>query len=166
MRQVGADYLREEGRCRGERSIFGNAGDVNRAKAIEMYEPVLKMKQRRQLFISGAWRKIRDFVIDKDIAHKSLKPATNRTYDFNFNAISAGDMQKSGLTMPCLAQSLAMAVKQDWIKDEGAARSYAEVALMFGPNVEPVANPQSKPDAPTARRMVNPEKSPKPQVVK
>jgi len=142
--------------------FFGSAEDVNKAVASEMHEPIVKMLTRRQLFIKGQWKKIHDFVIDKGIAYGSLRPNINRTYDLYFPELSAADMQKAGLTMLYLAQSLAMAEKRGWIDGKKAAKVYCGVASTFGPNIEPEENPQPLPD----EKQPKDEKPPKVQVVK
>jgi hypothetical protein len=126
--------------------FFGDSGDTNRATALEMHEPVVKRLTTRQRFTCGIWTKIHDFAIDKGIAFKSLKPDINRNYQFYYPEISASDMQRSGLTMLYLAQSLAMAVKAGWISGESAAKVYAGVASSFGPNVEPQKKVKPQPD--------------------
>lgn len=142
--------------------FFGSAEDVNKAVASEMHEPVVKMLTRRQNIIKGAWIKIHDFAIDKGIAFGSLRPNINRKYDLYFPELSAADMQKAGLTMLYLAQSLAMAEKRGWISAEKAAAVYCGVASTFGPNVEPEENPKPLPD----EKQPKDEKPPKVQVVK
>lgn len=142
--------------------FFGSAEDVNKAVASEMHEPVVKMLTRRQRVIKGFWIKIHDFVIDKGIAFGSLRPDINRKYDLYFPELSSADMQKAGLTMLYLAQSLAMAEKRGWIDGKKAASVYCGVASSFGPNVEPEENPKPLPDEAPPKD----EKPPKVQVVK
>lgn len=142
--------------------FFGSAEDVNKAVASEMHEPVVKMLTRRQLVIKGAWKKIHDFAIDKGIAYGSLRPNINRKYDLYFPELSAADMQKTGLTMLYLAQSLAMAEKRGWIDGKKAAKVYCGVASTFGPNVEPEENPKPLPEEKPQKDL----KPPKVQVVK
>lgn len=142
--------------------FFGSAEDVNKAVASEMHEPVVKMLTRRQKFIKGAWIKIHDFAIDKGIAFGSLRPGINRNYDLYFPELSSADMQKAGLTMLYLAQSLAMAEKRGWIDGKKAASVYCGVASTFGPNIEPEENPKPLPD----EKQPKDEIPPKVQVVK
>jgi hypothetical protein len=142
--------------------FFGSAEDVNKAVASEMHEPVVKMLTGRQKMIRNIWIKIHDFAIDKGIAFGSLRPNIDRTYDLYFPELSAADMQKAGLTMLYLAQSLAMAEKRGWIDGKKAAKVYCGVASTFGPNVEPEENPKPLPD----EKQPKDEKPPKVQVVK
>jgi len=131
--------------------FFGEGGDVNRATALEMHEPVTKMLTARQQFVSGMFTKILKFVIAWGKAKGSLKPGVNEAFQLFFPEISGKDMQRSGLTMLYLAQSLSIAVKANWITGADAARVYAQVASSFGPNVDPVENPKpAKDQSPTA----------------
>jgi hypothetical protein len=143
--------------------FFGEGGDVNKATAVEMHEPVVKMLTSRQRFICGMWTKIHDFAIDKGVAYRSLSPNVNRKYEIYFPELSASDMQKAGLTMLYLAQSLAMAVKNGWISGEKAAKVYTGVASTFGPNIEPEEKVVIKPDVEINKKV---EKPPQTGVVK
>ncbi len=116
--------------------FFGEGGDVNRATALEMYEPVTKRLTTRQQFVSGLWHKIITFVLDKAVAKRQLRPTADRSFQLFFPEISGKDMQKAGLTLLYLAQSLAIAVENGWISKVSAARVYAGVASSFGPNIQ------------------------------
>ena len=139
--------------------FFGEGGDVNKATAVEMHEPVVKMLTSRQRFISGMWTKIHDFAIDKGVAYKSLRPNINRKYEFYFPELSTTDMQKAGLTMLYLAQSLAMAVKNGWISGEKAAKVYTGVASTFGPNIEPEEKVVPVPDIKINKTVEKPQQT-------
>ena len=119
--------------------FYGEAGDVNRATATEMNEPVIKMLTSRQRAVKFILTDLCDFALDKGRAKGLIKPKKEAKPDFHlyFPELSSKDMQKSGLTMQYLAQSLAIAEDAGWITKEGAARLYAQVASTFGPNIEP-----------------------------
>ncbi len=119
--------------------FFGEAGDVNKATATEMNEPVIKMLTSRQRAVRGMLTKLCDFALDKGRAKQIIKPVTKpgKDYHLYFPELSSKDMQKSGLTMQYLAQSLSIAEQAGWITKEGAARLYAQVASTFGPDIDP-----------------------------
>jgi hypothetical protein len=119
--------------------FFGEAGDVNRATATEMNEPVMKMLTSRQRALRGMLTKVCNFVVDKGRAKRTIRPAnpSPKDYQLYFPELSSKDMQKAGLTMQYLAQSLSIAEQAGWITKEGASRLYAQVASTFGPDIDP-----------------------------
>jgi DNA-binding HxlR family transcriptional regulator len=119
--------------------FFGEAGDVNRATATEMNEPVMKMLTSRQRTVKGMLTKLCDFALDKGRASQIIRPAvpSPKDYQLYFPELSSKDMQKSGLTMQYLAQSLSIAEQAGWVTKEGASRLYAQVASTFGPDINP-----------------------------
>ncbi len=145
--------------------FFGSGVDTNRSTAVEMHEPVVKMLASRQKEINHILRTLIDFALDKAAAYGVLNPKLDRIYEIGFPEISGKDMQRSGLTMLYLAQSLAIAVKNDWITAAHAAKVYAKVASTFGPDVEPVENPKAKPDPlpPKVAKREQPKGAPEPQ---
>jgi len=62
-------------------------------------------------------------------------------------------MQRSGLTMMYLAQSLAIAAENRWLTPAAAAEVYAKVASGFGPDIGP------NPDAPDSFDQLDKEAS-------
>lgn len=119
--------------------FYGEAGDVNRATATEMNEPVIKMLTSRQREVRFILADLCDFALDKGRAKRIIKPKAENKPDYHlyFPELSSKDMQKSGLTMQYLAQSLSIAEQAGWVTKEAAARVYAQVASTFGPNVNP-----------------------------
>jgi hypothetical protein len=143
MRQVGADYLREAGRCWGERSIFGNPwmwdGEIEGAN--------------QDVFKYGG----KDFGVPKPGAARfPLEQVTRAGLAPDLKAARAARLFKNY----CLA---SQGYPEHFFDDTGDVNRVKPMAMH---DSEPVANSQPKLYAPIARRGVNPEKSPKPQVVK
>jgi len=124
---------------------FGSAEDINRATALEMNEPVVKRLSARQQVVRAMFEEVLRFVVDKARAAGVVARGDQfPKIDIFFPEISVKDMQKSGLTMLHLAQSLVIAEQQGWLTREAAAKLYCTVASLFGPNIEPAEERQDE----------------------
>jgi hypothetical protein len=117
--------------------FFGSGGDVNRATAAEMGEPVVKHLTSRQCQVKTLVRSQMEFALDQAQIHRSLPAGVNREYDLYFPEISAKDLGKIGTVMVQAAQALLIAETQGWVQPEGAARAFCSIASMLGAEVEP-----------------------------
>lgn len=123
--------------------FYGSGGSTNRATAMEMHEPVVRKLKTRQLMVKAMLHRQLDFVIYQARAAGYYK-GKGAEYEIVFPEVSYKDMQRSGLTMMYLAQSLAIAVENQWITQMSAAEIYAKVASGFGPDIPP--NPDAAQD--------------------
>lgn len=118
--------------------FFGSGGDVNRATAMEMHEPVVRMLKTRQRLFKNQFNRILTYQKIKAKERGRLSDQANSAPFFiEFPEISYRDMQRSGLTMMYLAQSLALATDKQWLTDRQASELYAQVASGFGPDINP-----------------------------
>jgi hypothetical protein len=117
--------------------FFGSGMDINKAVAQEMNETVIKRLAARQRYLQEIFKELLSFVIYQGKVRGRLPMAAPEEVDIYFPEISTKDMQRSGLTMLHLAQSLLLAQQQQWVDQEAAARLYCSVASMFGPNIQP-----------------------------
>jgi hypothetical protein len=123
--------------------FFGSGGDTNRATAMEMHEPVVRMLKNKQRIFANQFRRVIEFVkYHAKIRGLLTDKAYYSKYEIEYPEVSYRDMQRSGLTMMYLAQSLAIAVERSWLTDRDAAELYSSVASGFGPNIDP--NPDLK----------------------
>jgi len=125
--------------------FFGEGGDVNKATAVEMYEPVTKMLASRQKLMTKIFQNLCDYQLDKAMAAGILSKGSHE-YEVFFPEISGKNMERAGLTMLYLAQSLSIAMKANWLTPADAAKVYAQIASTFGPNVQPVEDPKPMED--------------------
>jgi hypothetical protein len=127
--------------------FYGSGGDTNRATAMEMHEPVIRMLKTRQNIFRCMLNFVLEYVRFQARARGRLtNEAAAAKFWIEVPEISYRDMQRSGLTMMYLAQSLAIAIENEWISGKQAAELYAAVASGFGPNIEPNPNAPDKPE--------------------
>jgi len=117
--------------------FFAEGGETTRATAAEMGEPVVKHLTSRQCQVKAMLAAQFEFVIDQAQMRRVLPAGVNREYDLFFPEISTKDLQKIGTVMLQAAQALMIAETQGWVKPEGAARAFCEIASLLGPNLEP-----------------------------
>ncbi len=118
--------------------FFGSGGDVNRATAAEMGEPVIKHLCARQGQVKNMLQSQFEFQIDQAQMHQALPAGINREYDLFFPEISTKDLAKIGQVMTQAAQALMIAETQGWVTAASAARAFCEIASLLGSEIEPV----------------------------
>ncbi|MHB9075808.1 MAG: hypothetical protein ACYC6G_20085 [Desulfobaccales bacterium] len=117
--------------------FFAEGGETNLATATAMADPVIKNLTCRQGQTKSMLRSQVEFVIDQAQIHRTLPMGINREVDLFFPEISSKDLGKVGAVMVQAAQALLIAEERGWVKPEGAARAFCEIASLLGAEVEP-----------------------------
>lgn len=121
---------------------FGQGDDVNRATAVEMGSPTMKMLQERQLFMKAAVEYMFDFVIDQAFIAGTLPNVSEevekdmRKFDIMFPPVSEEDTAEASTTLNNTTSSLVVAEANDWITNETAAKVYANLVSRLGVPVD------------------------------
>jgi hypothetical protein len=124
--------------------FFGEGGETNLATATAMADPVIKNLTCRQGQVKSMLRAQIEFVIDQAQIHRTLPMEVNREVDLFFPEISTKDLSKIGTVMVQAAQALLIAEERGWVKPEGAARAFCEIASLLGAEVEPAEEIQAE----------------------
>jgi len=117
--------------------FFAEGGNANQATAKEMGEPVIKHLASRQCQVKAMLQAQLEFVIDQAQMRRVLPAGINRGYDLFFPELSTKDLATIGTVMLQAAQALMIAETQGWVKPEGAARAFCEIASLLGAEIEP-----------------------------
>ena len=101
-----------------------------------MTGPTGKKFEDRQEDLSGNVIEILEFVVDQAIVHGVLASGVNRSLDVQCPEIQMRDLQKAGVTMGAVTNSLSIAEENGWIRSETAARSFHTVLETIGVEVD------------------------------
>lgn len=137
---------------------FSEGGDVNRASAAEMGDPIIKSLTARQGVVKQMIVAMQRYNLRSRVAAGSLprtvtierggEPQTVAPWEaFEVSApeIASRDLTRLGGVIVQVAQSLAIARQQGWIGHSDAASVFALVVGMFGREVTPVEEPEAPP---------------------
>lgn len=137
---------------------FSGGGDVNRASAAEMGEPIVKSLTARQRVVIRMIRTMQAYNLQSRVAAGSLTRTVTigegeqqrtvapwEAFEISAPEIASRDLTRLGGVIVQVAQSLAIMRAQGWISHEDAAAVAALVASMFGRQVTPAEEPAAPP---------------------
>ncbi|MBI5789301.1 MAG: hypothetical protein HZA78_10645 [Candidatus Schekmanbacteria bacterium] len=111
---------------------FAEGGDVNRATAAEMGEPVIKHLRSRQRYFRYMLEHIFRFVIDQAIIHRRLPKGINRGFSLIMPEISLKDTLKLSSSLQQVTNSLSTAQEKGWITSDAARKVFANLVSQLG----------------------------------
>src|SRR3990167_3280618 len=116
--------------------FFSEGGDANRATALEMGGPAMKMFTSRQLFVKAALTDLLNYVIDSAIAAGVLRDSIDRTVAVETPELSVRDQGKIATAFEATARSLSTARAEGLVDEETAANVLAIQLAQFGIEVD------------------------------
>jgi len=130
--------------------FFGIGGDVNRATALEMGSPVLRMIEARQGVIRAALTLIFNFQIDQAIKAGKLPNDVDRTFTIIFPNPSPKEAKEIATMLDSVTRSLALAQESGWIATETAKKIFVSLASNLGVEIteEEVDEDEEKDETP------------------
>ena len=111
---------------------FAEGGNVNRASALEMGEPTLKMLLERQGFVAFMVRQVVEFVIDQAVAAGALPESANRRFTVEMPELSVRDLSKAAAALSQVATSAVELRRAQLIDTATAQKLVASAALQLG----------------------------------
>jgi hypothetical protein len=113
---------------------FAEGGNVNRATALEMGGPSLKMLLERQGYVAFMLRALLDYVLDQAVAAGTLAETESRRFWVQMPELSVQDMAKAAEALERVGTTAVELRRAGLIDDETAQRMIAAVAVQL--NVE------------------------------
>jgi hypothetical protein len=113
---------------------FADGGNVNRATALEMGGPSLRMLLERQGYVAFMVRTLLDYVLDQAVAAGMLADTENRRFHVQMPEMSVQDMAKAAEALSQVGTTAIELRRAGLIDAETAQRMIASVAVQL--NVE------------------------------
>ena len=111
---------------------FAEGGNVNRATALEMGEPTLKMLLERQGYVAFMIRQVIEFVIDQAIVAGALPERVNRRFQVQMPELSVRDQAKAAQALAQVGNAVVEMRRAQLIDSHTAQQLVASVALQLG----------------------------------
>jgi hypothetical protein len=116
---------------------FAEGGDVNRATALEMGDPALKMLTRRQRDLKYMLEEMLRYVISAKISAGALPEGINQNFEVQMPELSVKDQAKIAAALQTTAQALSLAKAEGWVDEQTAANAVAIQMSQLGVEADP-----------------------------
>ena len=118
---------------------FAEGGNANRATALEMGGPSLKMLLERQGYVAFMLREVLEFVLDQAVAAGTLAESAGRRFQVEMPEMSVQDMAKAAEALAQVGKTVVELRRAELIDAETAQRMIASVALQLNGERDPHA---------------------------
>jgi len=116
---------------------FAEGGDVNRATALEMGDPALKMLTRRQRDVKYQLEEMLRYVISAKIAAGALPENINQAFEVQMPELSVKDQGKIATALSQTVSALSLARAEGLVDEETAANALAIQIQQLGVEADP-----------------------------
>ena len=118
---------------------FADAGNVNRASALEMGEPTLMTLLERQGFVSFMIRDLIEFVLDQAVGAGALDERVDRKFYAEMPEMSMRDFSKAALAVSQVGSAVVELRRAGLIDRDAAQRLLAVATVQLGVEMDLVA---------------------------
>jgi len=116
---------------------FAEGGDVNRATALEMGDPALKMLTRRQRDVKFMLEEMLRYVLSAKIAAGALPEGINQKFEVQMPELSVKDQGKIATAFSQTVTALSLAKADGLVDEKTAASALAMQLQQLGVEVDP-----------------------------